>query len=186
MGLVAAEPGAFVVGFVPGVMPDKWRRIWARRRDRTLVMKRVEESAQQAALRSGELDMCLVRGVERSAELHLIPLYTEQPVIVVSAEHPAAAYDELDVRELVGDLDVLDAYPGLALRDRFATVAAGTGYLVVPAGVARVNRRKDVAVVRALGVTPTAVGLAWLAGHDDPDVETFIGIVRGRTPRSSR
>jgi hypothetical protein len=30
------------------------------------------------------------------------------------------------------------------------------------------------------------VGLAWLVDNEDPRVQIFIGIVRGRTPRSSR
>ena len=48
------------------------------------------------------------------------------------------------------------------------------------------NQRKDVAVIHAVDQPVTSIGLAWLAEHDDPDIETFIGIVRGRTVRSSR
>jgi hypothetical protein len=33
---------------------------------------------------------------------------------------------------------------------------------------------------------PTKIGLAWLVDSDDPRVQAFIGIVRGRTERSSR
>jgi hypothetical protein len=32
----------------------------------------------------------------------------------------------------------------------------------------------------------TSIGIAWLEGNDSRDVEEFIGIVRGRTERSSR
>lgn len=146
----------------------------------------MEAASQEALIRSAELDMCLVRGAIDRNGMHLIPLYTELSAIVVAKEHPAAAYDELAVSELADDVDVLASFPELSLRDAFATVAAGTGYLVVPRSVARVNQRKDVTVVRALDVPESPVGLAWLIDHDDPDVETFIGIVRGRTSRSSR
>ena len=167
-------------------MPDKWKRIWAERSRRSLEMTVVDPAAQESLLRSGELDMCLVRGAIDRDGLHLIPLYAEEPVIVVSKEHPAAAYDELAVGELADDPDILATNPDISLRDAVATVASGTGHLVVPRSVARIHQRKDVAVVRALDVEESPVGLAWLVDHDDPDVETFIGIVRGRTARSSR
>ncbi len=53
---------AFRVGFVPGVMPDNWKRIWGERRRRPLELMVIEESHQEEAIRSGEVDMCLVRG----------------------------------------------------------------------------------------------------------------------------
>lgn len=186
MNSTASVRAAFVVGFVPGVMPDKWTRKWRERCRRPLTVRLVDEIEQVGLLVSGELDMCLVRGVERSDDLHVIPLHAERPVVVVSREHPAAAYDELDVADLADDVDVLATHPGISLADAFATVAAGTGHLVVPGSVARVNSRKDVTVLGALGVPGTRIGLAWRTDHDDPDLETFIGIVRGRTPRSSR
>ena len=47
--------------------------------------------------------MCLVRlPVDRDG-LHLIPLYDEQPVVVVAKEHPVAAYDEIDVADLADE-----------------------------------------------------------------------------------
>jgi hypothetical protein len=36
------------------------------------------------------------------------------------------------------------------------------------------------------GIEPTTVGLAWLIDNDDERVQTFIGIVRGRSRNSSR
>ena len=60
-----------------------------------------------------------------------------------------------------------------------------TGVLIVPMSVARLHQRKG-------GLPPgrrpasTKVGLAWLMDNEDPQVQTFIGIVRGRTERSSR
>ena len=38
----------------------------------------------------------------------------------------------------------------------------------------------------SLSGTSLKVGLAWLVDNDDPWVQRFIGIVRGRTERSSR
>lgn len=177
---------AFRVGFVPGVMPDKWKRVWAERRRRELTLVRVEVERQERAIREGEVDMCLVRGALDREGIHLIPLYAEESVIVVGREHPAAAYEELPVAELSDDVDIVTANPGISTHDAFATVAAGTGHLVVPRSVARIHQRKDVTAVRATDVPESPVGLAWLIEADDEDKQAFIGIVRGRTARSSR
>lgn len=169
-------------------MPDKCQRIWAERRRRPLELVLVAPEHQEAAIRGGEVDMCLVRGPIGRDGMHLIPLYAEHQVIVVSREHPAAAYDELPLADLADDIDVLAANPGIAMKDAIATVAAGTGHLVVPRSVARVHQRKDVVAVPALGLDEVPVGLAWLIDHGEtePDVEIFIGIVRGRSANSSR
>ncbi len=56
--------------------------------------------------------------------------------------------------------------------------------------LARLHHRKDVAFRPVTGVEESPVGLAWPrrppGEDDDPDIEVFIGIIRGRTPRSSR
>jgi hypothetical protein len=42
-------------------------------------------------------------------------------------------------------------------------------------------------VARPVADAPdTGIGLAWPRASDDPRVDTFIGIIRGRTPNSSR
>lgn len=174
----------FRVGFVPGVMPDKWARRWAERSRRPLELVPVAESVQEDVLRDGTVQMCLVRGEVDRTDLHLIPLYRERPVVVASTEHPVAAYDEIDVAELADEHQ--HAVPPLEVRDAIEAVAAGTGVLVVPMSLARLHHRKDVVAVPVTGVPESPVGLAWLIDDEDPSIETFIGVVRGRTVRSSR
>ena len=65
-------------------------------------------------------------------------------------------------------------------------VATGSGIVVVPMSVARLHHRKDVVHRPVTGVAPSGVGLAWRVDDDDPRIEDFIGIVRGRTERSTR
>lgn len=182
--------GAFRVGFVPGVMPGKWERAWRERMRRPLELVTVEVDDQDAALREGRVEMCLVRGEVDRDVFHLIPLYREVPVVVVPREHPVTAYDEIDVAELADEHDVLRENPGLSVQDAVATVAAGTGVVVVPMSLARLHHRKDVDFRPVSGVEESPVGLAWLrpppGADDDPDKAAFIGIIRGRTPRSSR
>ena len=181
---------AFRVGFVPGVMPGKWERIWRDRRRRPLELVSVEVAEQERALEEGRVDMCLVRGAVDPDRMHLIPLYREVPVVVVPLEHPVTAYDEIAVAELAGEYDVLGEHPELTVKQAIETVAAGTGIAIVPMSLARLHHRKDVEFRPVTGVEESPVGLAWLrdpvADQEDPDLETFIGIVRGRTVRSSR
>lgn len=197
----------FRVGFAAGVTPDKWSRAWAERMPRRpLELVPLGDRDGVSLLRSGELDMCFVRlPVDRDG-LHLIPLYDEQAVVVVSAEHPVAAYDEIAVAELADEHLLQDpddvpewrdvatevargtrhAVPVMTLLQAVESVAADAGVVVVPMSLARLHHRKDVRAVRVTGVPMTQVGLAWRRDADDERIESFIGVVRGRTANSSR
>lgn len=178
-------PGRFRVGFAAGVTPDKWARRWAERRPRSpLDLVRLDDRDGVAMLRSGELAMCFVRLPVDTADLHLISLYGEQPVVVASVEHPVAAYDEIDIADLADEQQLQDSPTGL--RHAVETVAAGTGILVLPLSLARLHHRRDVVQVPVTGVPVTTVGLVWPRATDDERVEAFVGVVRGRTANSSR
>ncbi|QNN52831.1 LysR substrate-binding domain-containing protein [Nocardioides mesophilus] len=197
---------AFTVAFVPGVTPDKWVRRWADRHpDRPLRVRQVEVPEQLDVVRDGHASMAFVRDLSRPDDLHLIPLYEEVPVAVVHHEHPAAAFDEIDLDDLVDEPLFLDpdipawrdlapdltggsrpTLPPMTLRQAVETVGAGTGVVVTVLSVARLHQRKDVVAVPLLGLPGSAVGLAWRRADDDDRLETFVGIVRGRTERSSR
>jgi DNA-binding transcriptional LysR family regulator len=189
----------FHVGFVTGATPDKWAGIWRSRRPRDpLELVPVTQDLQESGLRDGSLDMALVRlPIDRDG-LHCIPLYDELPVAVVGAEHLVTLLDEVTLDELADEQLVLahdsgwtpDAeqldWPPMSVRDAMEVVASGTGVAIVPMSVARLHHRKDTAYRPVTDLPPTTVGLAWRVDNDDPRVQTFIGIVRGRTERSSR
>ena len=202
-----ASQNAFRVGFVPGVMPDKWGRTWAERMPRRpLDLVPLGDGDGVAMVRAGELDMCFVRLPVDREGLHLIPLYDEQPVVVVAREHPVAAYEEIDVGDLADehllqDPDTVPAWrdvatevrdgtrhhvPAMTLRQAVESVAAEAGIVVVPMSLARLHHRKDVVAVRVAGVPTTKVGLTWRVDDEDERVQAFIGVVRGRTANSSR
>ena len=197
----------FRVGFVPGVTPDKWSRAWADRMPRRpLALVPLGDQDGVALLHSGDLDMCFVRLPVDQDGLHLIPLYDEQPVVVVSVEHPVAAYDRIDVTELADEhllqdpddvpgwrdlaTEVADGsrppVPAMTLGQAVETVAAGAGIVLLPMSLARLHHRRDVTHVRVTGVPTTRVGLAWRTDLQDDRVEAFVGVVRGRTANSSR
>ena len=157
---------------------------------------------QRRALLAGDVDAALVRlPIDRDG-LSVISLYDELAVVVTSAESHLTAADELDLADLAGEVVVVpgDDVLGVAVPDaepaRFAppettadavaTVATGVGVVIVPMSLARLHHRKDVAHRPLRDGPVSTVALAWRADATTPAVETFIGIVRGRTANSSR
>lgn len=174
---------SFTVGFVTGATPDKWARVWRERSRERLELVPVTEDSQLDGVRDGTHSMALVRLPVDREGLHVIPLYEERPVAVMSADNTLTVLDEVTQAELA---DEHQDWGSLALRDVVATVAAGTGVVVVPMSVARLHHRKDVTYRPVSDLPPTTIGLAWRTDDQDERIQAFIGIVRGRTARSSR
>jgi DNA-binding transcriptional LysR family regulator len=200
-----ASTPALVLGAVTGATPGKWIRIWEQRFPRrALSLRVVEQADQEAALRSGAVTMCLVRGFDVSPDFHLIPLYEEQPVVVLPKAHPLAEQDRVALDDLAGETllqnsdEILgwegplepaltgDALQELDLKRRIALVADEAGVLIVPMSIARLHHRRDVVARPVDGLPPTRVGLAWLRATEGAAVDDFIGVVRGRTSNSTR
>jgi DNA-binding transcriptional LysR family regulator len=157
---------------------------------------------QRRALHDGEVDAALVRlPIDRDG-LHVIALYDEVPVVVCAKDSHLTAAEQLTFEDLAGEVLVVPQDDVLAIEipgtvaPRFepptdtvgaiATVAAGVGIVVVPMSLARLYHRKD-ADYRPLVDGPTStVALAWVADRTTVAVDTFVGIVRGRTANSSR
>ncbi|HET8961830.1 LysR family substrate-binding domain-containing protein [Nocardioides sp.] len=189
---------ALRLGFVTGATPDKWARTWRARRREPLELVPLEQEGQIQGIRDGSLDLALVRLPIDREGLHLIPLYDEQPVVVVGKDHLVTAAEEVTTHDLVDEQLVLPHesgwspeaeqldFPPMTLREAVEVVASGTGVLVVPMSVARLHHRRDVTFRPVTDLPTTKVGLAWLVDNDDPRIQEFIGIVRGRTERSSR
>jgi DNA-binding transcriptional LysR family regulator len=186
------------LGYVTGATPDKWARAWRDRRREPLELVQVTEAGQERAIRDGEVDLCLVRLPVDREGMHLVTLYEEVPVAVAHRDHFIAAADELSIADLseeqlvrphasgwTPDAEQL-AWPPMDERDAVETVAAGTGILILPASVARLLHRKDVVTRPVTDLDPTQVGLAWLVRRDGEDVQAFVGIVKGRTARTTR
>ncbi|NMR21646.1 LysR substrate-binding domain-containing protein [Cellulomonas fimi] len=210
-GVAAGAPTpahAFRIGIAPGVVVSKWTRLWGERRpDVEAQVIPTDAAMQVTALHEGLLDVSFVRLPVPAEGLSVIPLYSEVPVVVLPRDHPLADAESLSVVELAEEhllqdpatvpewsaaADVLRSTPvrpppeTASAADAVALVAAGIGVLVVPKSVARLHHRKDVTHVPLTDVAQTDVGLAWLADRTTPDVEDFIGIVRGRSVTSSR
>lgn len=193
---------SFRLAYVPGVMPDKWVRIWGERQpDVPLILTQVPAGAAAERMLGGDADAGLVRTPVDRSVFSAIPLYTEQTVVVVPKDHLVTAVDEVAPEDLSEDIvlypldDVLDweSLPGRPALERPATtadavelVAAGIGVLVVPLSLARLHHRKDLTHRPLKDAPESSVALAWPEDAKTDQVEDFIGIVRGRTVNSTR
>lgn len=187
------------VGYAPGVTPDKWARAWRERRDGVrLELVQLEEAEAEQFVRDKRVDMALARLPVDRTGLHLVRLYDELPVVVVSREHPVAAYDEIELAELADEQFITELpdgftprasqleFPPMSAKEAIEVAASGTGIAILPMSVARLHHRKDTTHRPVLGPEPTTVALIWLTERDDAITQAFVGVTRGRTPRSSR
>ncbi|MFB9515252.1 LysR family substrate-binding domain-containing protein [Streptomyces purpureus] len=195
-------PPSFRLAYVPGVTPTKWVRIWNERLpDVPLTLVAVSAAEAYEALRGPDADAGFVRLPVDRDDLSAIPLYTETTVVVIPKDHVMAAVEEVSAEDLADEIvlhpldDVFDweTPPGRPAYERPATtadaielVAAGIGLLVVPQSLARLHHRKDLTYRPVTGVPESRVALSWPQEETTDLVETFIGIVRGRTVNSTR
>jgi DNA-binding transcriptional LysR family regulator len=194
---------SFRLGYVPGVTPDKWVRVWRERRPGVpLELVATPAAGAPALVRAREVDAALLRLPLDGAGLHAIPLYTEATVVVVPKDHLLTAVDEAGAEELADDVvlhpldDTLgwERPPGRPALERPATtadavqlVAAGIGLLVVPQSLARLHHRKDLTYRPLTDAPQSRVALSWPDDEETSDLmEEFIGVVRGRTVNSRR
>jgi DNA-binding transcriptional LysR family regulator len=193
---------SLTLGYVPGGTPAKWARIWAQRHPEVpLRLLSVAAADAAADVRSGALDVAILRLPVDTSGLAVIPLYEETTVAMVRTDHVFSAVEAISASDLDGEATVLalddvvawmDA-PGVPVDHRPETtkeatelVAAGMGVLIVPQSLARLFHRRDL-TYRPITDAPTcAVALAVREGPQPALVEEFIGIVRGRKPGSSR
>lgn len=197
----AGRPGTWRLGYVEGATPDKWVRRWRERGGEPVELVPLTEADQEAAVREQRVDMALVRLPVGSDGLHRVTLYEELPVVVAGAEHVVAATREdepvaladLADEQLVRphpsgwrpDADQLP-WPAMTAREAVETVAAGTGVALLPMSVARLHARRDVVSRVVADLEPTVVALVWRVEDDGDRSQAFVGVVKGRTARSSR
>lgn len=179
-------PAALRVGFVPGVTVSKWTRIWSERfPDASLEVVGVPMGEQEAALRDGRVDLCFVRlPIDRDG-MSAIPLYRELPVVVVPKDHPISVFEQVSMADLA-DERMQDASDIDAAEGAIELVAAGVGVAVVPHSIARLHARRDLVYRTVTDVANTEIALAWPTDRTSDLVEDFVGVVRGRSERSSR
>lgn len=184
------------IGFVLGSTPDKWARAWRDQQAEALELIPIEQADQDAAL--GEYDACIVRLPVDTTDRHVVRLYEELPVAVMGTEHLLTLEEELSTANLDEEQLVLPhasgwtpsvdqkAWPEMSVKDAIETVAAGTGVAILPMSLARLFHRKDATYRLITDLEPTTIALVWDTADDGDRIQAFVGVVKGRTARSSR
>lgn len=181
---LALLPGTLSISFVPGVTLGKWTLAWESRHPlNPLRVRPVEEDESVAVLRDGIADLSFVRLPIKDHGLSVIPLYKETAVVVVAKDHPIALFDEVSLADLADEKVVRK--PAI-VADAVELVAAGVGVLMLPQSIARLHARKDVVARPVTDAVQTEIAVVWVEDDLTPEMEEFIGIVRGRTAASSR
>lgn len=200
--MVSPSQPSITVGYVPGGTPAKWARRWTQRHPQVrLELTTIPAADAAEAVRTGTVDVAVLRLPTDTSGLAVIPLYAETTVAVVPTDHLLSAADEITAADLTGEPrlvpldDVVDwpDAPGVPAEYRPETVsaaielvAAGAGVLVAPQSLARLHHRKDVTYRPIVDAPTCAVAVAVPEGPQPALVDDFIGVVRGRTPGSSR
>ncbi|MBK4348442.1 LysR family substrate-binding domain-containing protein [Lacisediminihabitans changchengi] len=174
----------FTIAFVTGVTLTRWTSAWQERHASVpLGFLPTFEDDQLAALLTREADIAFVRLPVESEGLSVIPLYVEQPMVVAQKGHAIEATDAVTLADLDGELRVDE---NLSPADAVELVAAAGGIVLLPQSVARLAARKDVVARPVTDAAETRIALVWRADDTTPEIEEFVGIVRGRTANSSR
>lgn len=200
VAIVTTPASPFRLAEVPGVTPAKWVRIWSERRTDPIELVSCANTADALArIFDGSAHVALVREPLPASGRQSIALYDETTVVVVAKDHVITAVDDVAPSDLSDEplLIPLDDpltwsdRPGVPVSHRPGTVAeaielaaTGMGVVLVPQSLARLHHRRDTTYRPVTSAPTTAVSLVWT--ESTPDVEEFIGIVRGRRPNSSR
>ncbi|SQH21941.1 DNA-binding transcriptional regulator HcaR [Jonesia denitrificans] len=188
---------------MPGVTPAKWVNRWEQRPDSTsLTLVRLEPHDKGRAAAHGEVDMAVVRLPVPEGIFHTVALYEETTVAIFPKDHHLAAADQLLLSDLSDETllqaaDDMIPWPATApghpaaeepptTEDAIPLVAAGVGIIVVPQSLARLYARKDLDYCPIDDAPRSTVALVWRVERDDDLTQEFVGVVRGRTPQSSR
>ena len=117
-------PSSLTVGYVPGGTPARWARIWTERHPEVRITLRAVSAAEAAdEVRSGGVDVALLRLPADTSALAVIPLYEEATVAVVPTDHLLSAADEVTSADL-------DGQPILLPLDDVVSWADAPGILV--------------------------------------------------------
>ena len=110
---------------------------------------------------------------QRREPLELVPVTEDEQLV---RPHSSGWRPEADQLE----------WPEMTEQEAIETVAAGTGVVIMPMSIARLHQRKDVVTRVVSDLEPTTIALVWRIERDDEVTQTFVGVTKGRTARSSR
>ncbi len=206
--IARGERPELVVGFLAQGAAEQMAAILsdfrARQPDVVLHMRAMRFTDHLAALRTGELDLSLLRPPYGSDELDgidMATLWSERRVAVVPADHRLAGRDAISFDELAGETfvrvpdavspswrafwQVAERRPtGRASRladevvdsveEMLTVVAAGQAISLTHESVGRFYARPTVQFVPVVDISPSVLALGWRADDRTPAVRDFV------------
>ncbi|WNI27165.1 LysR family transcriptional regulator [Streptomyces sp. ITFR-16] len=190
----AARTGnEFTVGFMPGVpstaLLNEFRAAYP---DLSIHARYVPIIEQEPYLLDGTVDISFVWLPLKSPELQHVILFDVPRVAAISVASPLARLTRVSLEGLCSlpSVDGPDEIPGwrvnsvplsrplAAVEERLEAVAAGEGFCILPASVARYHRRDDVATVEIQDMEPAVVALAYTRHRTMPEIQHFATMAR--------
>ena len=205
------QPDILQLAFVRGIAPSKWADRWnAVRSRRRLELMPVDAHFDATP---AQADVTLVRAMPGAYPAgsrdgvrtrHAVQMYEEAVALVVDADHDLAHEVNLDAAEL--DLVRLLEHPWhdaswpaaepwadlewrpKSLGGALEIVATGLGGILMPLPLARhIQNKKLHRILEVTGdIDGTRVFATWSIDRDDDEIQELIGVLKGRTARSSR
>ena len=179
------------IAFVTGTEPGKWFRRYAQMSGEDPATL---PSDDPFPLVGKDADAALVRLPDERVtdEYHVVRLYEEAWGVAVPKDSDYAEVGEVDRGDLAEEIVNFEyAEQPLIddLRTALSVVAANVGIAYGPLPLLKTLAKKQ---IKALpidpgeGVNTTTVALVWRKSDDCDAIQDFVGITKGRTPRSSR
>lgn len=197
------------LGFARGIAPSKWANRWAVVQPEIPLELVPLNLAFGSAKRPESCDVVIERaapGQRPDGSRHALNLYTEAIALVVPIDHELAEQESVTVADLalVSLLDHPDHSsewpapepwqdPAWMPRNAVSAlelVAAGSGAMLLPQPLARhISDKRKHTLLRVTGepaLAGSTIWATWALDRDAADVQQLIGVMRGRTARSSR
>jgi DNA-binding transcriptional LysR family regulator len=198
--LASREGHHFTIGFMPGVIVTPIvRQFRALAPEVNVQVLHTTPTDQVDYLLDGRVDVCFVRLPLPVDTFEVVPLFPESRVAALSDEHPLAQAQTVHITELTpypllqdsadvpewrgSEFDTAaarnrpEAERPTSIEESLEAVASGTGFIVVPAGLAGFYRRPDIRYVQLTGVAPRMVALAYAKNRKMPSIDQFAKIV---------
>ncbi|WP_018019174.1 hypothetical protein [Corynebacterium ciconiae] len=184
-----------VISYVKGTAPGKW---FARMRDRTDITFRSFETYDALAdIDSGEATVALARLVDATSldhldSYHVVTLYQEQPGVAVPVDSELTLLEEISAEDIAEEIITINApdeqgvVDVAAVKQALDVVGANVGVAIAPRPLLRSFNVKSCAHRDYRDGRPTTIAVVWRKDSDCEEIQEFVGITRGRTPRSTR
>lgn len=179
------------IAFVTGTEPGKWFRRYAQMSGEDPATL---PSDDPFPLVGNEADAALVRLPDErvTEDFHVVRLYEEAWGVAVPKDSVYAEVGEVEYRDLAEEIVNFDYAKQQRiddLRTALSVVAANVGIAYGPLPLLKTLAKKQ---IKALPIDPgddaviTTIALVWRKSDDCDAIQDFVGITKGRTPRSSR